>query len=433
MRGLVALSLTALLLAPALAAAQPASLSIDDVRVRGRDEHRVLVSVLDDAGTPVDGLEDGFEVLIDGEPAVALTAVSTLRHYERATLALVVDGELLRGAARSGVENAVREVARLLRPADRLRIVSAGGRTRSIEAGAAGAAALAERLETLADPETPRIYDALHDAVRAASRTSGDAGAVVLLVTRGADGGSSRPLLDVLALARSRSRLTPVLVTVVGDAGAASESERLQRLAVHTAGAFGRVTSTAELASALTAQVGRGRERWLLRFRAPGWDPRAETHRLAVTVAQGGAARRAETTYRTADAVADPWWRSPLPWLLAAVLAAASAALFLLTRRRQRGLLVHDEDADDGVWYELLALPVSLGSAAGNDIVLPEDHVSRNHALLESKGRGQVDLVDLNSENGTFINGERVSRRMLADGDRISLGPEVHLIYEARG
>lgn len=427
------LLLLALAFAPSPAWPQPATLTIDDVRVRGRDEHRVIVSVLDDAGTPVDGIEKAFEASVDGEPAVGLEAISSLRFHSSNTLSLVIDGQLLRGSSLEGVKAAVLEVARRMNPGDRIRLLSAGERIRRAEAKAGDAPSLAGRLESLASTETPRLYDALHEAVREASRSGGSEGALVLLVTRGSDGGSNRPLLDVLALARSRSRLTPVFVTVVGDEGAAAESERLQRLAVHTAGAFGRVTSPSDLGSALASQVERGRERWVLQFRAPGWDRHAETHRLRVTVAQGGSARRAESTYRTEEALPDPWWRSPLPWLLAGVAVVAVVLTVFLTRRRQRGLLVHDEDDDDGVWYELLALPVSLGGAAGNDIVLPEAHVSRSHALLEPKSGGQVELVDLNSENGTFINGERISRRVLADGDRISLGPEVHLIYEARG
>jgi pSer/pThr/pTyr-binding forkhead associated (FHA) protein len=112
------------------------------------------------------------------------------------------------------------------------------------------------------------------------------------------------------------------------------------------------------------------------------------------------------------------------------VLVAGTA--FVALQRRQQGLLVHDGGADEGVWYEIFAFPITVGGADGNDIVLASAQVSRNHAVLERRGR-TVELADLNSENGTFVNGERIVRRALADGDRVSLGPAVHLIYEARG
>ena len=103
----------------------------------------------------------------------------------------------------------------------------------------------------------------------------------------------------------------------------------------------------------------------------------------------------------------------------------------MFTRRRQMCLLVHDGDDQDGIWYEVFTLPVTLGGAEGNDIVFPESEVSRNHAVLERRGRN-IELADLNSENGTLVNGERITRRVLAEGDRISLGDAVHLIFEAR-
>jgi pSer/pThr/pTyr-binding forkhead associated (FHA) protein len=92
---------------------------------------------------------------------------------------------------------------------------------------------------------------------------------------------------------------------------------------------------------------------------------------------------------------------------------------------------VHDGDDDDGIWYEIFGLPLTLGGEAGNDVVLADPRVSRHHAVIERRGR-QVELSDLNSENGTFVNGEPITRRVLADGDLVSLGESVHLVYEAR-
>jgi pSer/pThr/pTyr-binding forkhead associated (FHA) protein len=68
----------------------------------------------------------------------------------------------------------------------------------------------------------------------------------------------------------------------------------------------------------------------------------------------------------------------------------------------------------------------------GNDLVFPEGRVSRNHAVLERRGSA-IELSDLNSENGTFVNGDRITRRRLAQGDRIRLGGSVELTFEGRG
>jgi len=221
-------------------------------------------------------------------------------------------------------------------------------------------------------------------------------------------------------------------VTIVGDEGTAAEADRLQRLAAHTAGAYARVTSPVDLASGLPPMLARALQRWVLTFRAAPWDPRAPHHHLEVVVAQGSDRRRASLDYATADVLPPSWWRSPWWWIVPAMLVAALVAVRLAGRRRQLCLLVHDGGEEDGSWYEVLALPATLGAAAGNDVVFAEPMVSRNHAVLERRGR-IIELVDLNSENGTFVNGERITRRVLVDGDRVSLGPDLHLVFEARG
>jgi tRNA A-37 threonylcarbamoyl transferase component Bud32 len=69
----------------------------------------------------------------------------------------------------------------------------------------------------------------------------------------------------------------------------------------------------------------------------------------------------------------------------------------------------------------------TIGRTASNDIVLPDLKVSRSHARL-SFHNGQWFLEDLNSRNGTFVKGIRISRPApLVSGDEIKLGDEVML------
>jgi len=67
---------------------------------------------------------------------------------------------------------------------------------------------------------------------------------------------------------------------------------------------------------------------------------------------------------------------------------------------------------------------VRIGRAADNDLVLPVDTVSNHHAQLE-QAEGRFWLLDLNSTNGTYVNGRQVSpgeRWPLQDGDELDLG-----------
>jgi two-component system cell cycle response regulator len=69
--------------------------------------------------------------------------------------------------------------------------------------------------------------------------------------------------------------------------------------------------------------------------------------------------------------------------------------------------------------------PLVIGRDPACDVVAPDDAVSRQHARFLPTGQGGVALEDLRSRNGTVVNGERITRRVLADGDRIMLGRTV--------
>ncbi len=72
-----------------------------------------------------------------------------------------------------------------------------------------------------------------------------------------------------------------------------------------------------------------------------------------------------------------------------------------------------------------------IGRSDTAQLMLDEDGVSRNHAKVVFYDDGRPQLVDLESTNGTFVNGRRVDVCTLGDGDRLQLGPAaiLRLIY----
>jgi pSer/pThr/pTyr-binding forkhead associated (FHA) protein len=64
---------------------------------------------------------------------------------------------------------------------------------------------------------------------------------------------------------------------------------------------------------------------------------------------------------------------------------------------------------------------LTLGRGLNNDIILEDTRVSRHHAQLRYKTR-RFWVTDLNSTNGTYVNGERISEVDLRHGDVVSLG-----------
>ncbi len=96
--------------------------------------------------------------------------------------------------------------------------------------------------------------------------------------------------------------------------------------------------------------------------------------------------------------------------------------------QKKHHLLVHIQGTELGRVRTLTEADVLLGRAADADVWLADDGVSRRHArLVRSAGRYAVE--DLNSANGTFVQGERVERRLLEDGDQIQLGPSAVFRY----
>lgn len=79
------------------------------------------------------------------------------------------------------------------------------------------------------------------------------------------------------------------------------------------------------------------------------------------------------------------------------------------------------DGVDKGRTFLNLETPVTIGREEGNGIRLNDDRVSRFHAKVQ-EDQGQVVLTDLDSTNGTRINGEAVQLRLLRPGDRVNLG-----------
>ncbi len=72
-------------------------------------------------------------------------------------------------------------------------------------------------------------------------------------------------------------------------------------------------------------------------------------------------------------------------------------------------------------FVHVLGRRTRIGRGADNELVLDTKHVSRYHAVLLA-GPSHTSIEDLNSTNGVFVNGKRVSRQALKDGDRVTIG-----------
>ena len=72
-----------------------------------------------------------------------------------------------------------------------------------------------------------------------------------------------------------------------------------------------------------------------------------------------------------------------------------------------------------------------VGRHASNDICLRDGSVSRHHAAIVPEKNGWL-VIDLNSTNGTRLNGEVVRQAYLSDSDEVTVG-RFRMIYHGRG
>jgi hypothetical protein len=88
------------------------------------------------------------------------------------------------------------------------------------------------------------------------------------------------------------------------------------------------------------------------------------------------------------------------------------------------------DGADRGRVYEDLATPVTIGREEGNTIQINDERISRFHVKIQ-EDHDKVVLTDLESTNGTKVNGEDIQLRILRFGDTIALGRSV-LLFGSR-
>jgi ABC transport system ATP-binding/permease protein len=77
----------------------------------------------------------------------------------------------------------------------------------------------------------------------------------------------------------------------------------------------------------------------------------------------------------------------------------------------------------DGVTFRLTPGAVkTLGRATRADFILDAALVSRLHCRFTVKNSGELEVEDLKSTNGTYVNQKRIARAPLSQGDLVRIG-----------
>jgi two-component system, cell cycle response regulator len=91
---------------------------------------------------------------------------------------------------------------------------------------------------------------------------------------------------------------------------------------------------------------------------------------------------------------------------------------------RDRALLVRTDSTNSGQVFKLQGDTFGLGRHPDNAICIDDDGISRHHARITLKD-GQFWIEDLQSSNGTYLNGRRINSCQMTNGDTLHLGSKV--------
>ncbi|HXZ46736.1 MAG TPA: GGDEF domain-containing protein [Pseudolabrys sp.] len=92
--------------------------------------------------------------------------------------------------------------------------------------------------------------------------------------------------------------------------------------------------------------------------------------------------------------------------------------------------LAHSVDRlPDAVYWLSSGKELAIGRAEDNDVCIPDPGVSQHHARVGVTAEGAIFIEDLGSTNGTYVNGEKIARQTLRDGDKVLIRPNFVLKF----
>jgi diguanylate cyclase (GGDEF)-like protein len=99
-----------------------------------------------------------------------------------------------------------------------------------------------------------------------------------------------------------------------------------------------------------------------------------------------------------------------------------------LPAQSERALLLRMDGIHAGSVIALDQLPFTIGRHPTNQLRIDEESISRVHARISREDSGFF-VEDLGSRNGTFVAGERVTRKAIYDGAWVTLGAQVQFRF----
>lgn len=111
-----------------------------------------------------------------------------------------------------------------------------------------------------------------------------------------------------------------------------------------------------------------------------------------------------------------------------AVLGVQDLGLHKFEATSRSAYLIMINGRTVGRMHKLGSGETQLGRAPDAEVLIEDEGVSRRHAMIDLTQEGYV-LTDNNSTNGIFVNGDKVKRHVLQDGDKVQIGSNTILKF----
>ncbi|MCG3174766.1 MAG: hypothetical protein GMKNLPBB_03046 [Myxococcota bacterium] len=98
-------------------------------------------------------------------------------------------------------------------------------------------------------------------------------------------------------------------------------------------------------------------------------------------------------------------------------------------RAEQKAVLTVLQGPLVGQSYALDGEQMTIGRTEPAEVIISDDGVSRRHALIQRLQSGKFQITDMNSTNGTYVNGALVETAVLKNGDKLQIGDNVMLKF----
>lgn len=427
------MSVVALALAAAVGLAPGPVIDVRNVVPERYPDVSAVVRVVDGSGRGVPDLRrDDFRVSEDGVSISSFDVRPSFREGGSLAVVLIVDTSgSMRGAPLNAAKMAAKAFVERLGPDDRVAVMAFSDTPRLL-VPLSPANAITGLDELMARGETA-LYDAVDLSIGALSSSAAPARAMVVLT----DGGDtvSRLPLDRVTQALSLAAIPVHAVALSSDE---FNPDALRQLVDVSNGSYREVATPDDLAGVYRQIAAELLAEYRITYRSnagPG------AHRLTVAVETPSVQAAVEKPFAVAGQTQTPvatLASAPTEetnWgLIVAIgvsaLAAGATIIALVLRSRGRRRLITGEAAepvDGGPTLEGpgVRIPVTPGLLFGRDpeagVIIDDPTVSRLHARLEIGSDG-IWVVDLDSSNGTLVNGVSVSRSPLHAGDLLEIG-----------